>query len=130
MNPGRDSYRIAEDGWETHAYRVPVDRRGKIGWERRLTPAEAAGHGDNGPERRQRTRRALDRMEASPAECDRMAREGAEATHPIPRWRISRLAVRRVQKTLSGLLRRRLARGARLGASARRVGCVALRGEA
>jgi hypothetical protein len=128
MNPGRDSYRIVEDGPETHAYRVPVDRRGKLGWERRLTPAEAAAHGDNRPERRQRARRALDRMEANPAECDRMAREAAEATDHIPRSWTSRIVVRGVQNTISGLLRRRLAGSAILGASARRVGCVALGG--
>jgi hypothetical protein len=127
MNPGRDSYRIVEDGPETHAYRAPVDRRGKFGWERRLTPAEVAAHGDNRPERRQRARRALDRMQANPEECDRIASEAADATVPIPRLWISRIAARGVQNTLGGLLRRRLPRSSKLGASARRVGCVALR---
>jgi hypothetical protein len=59
----RDDYVITDDGAETRAYRVPTTDDNRHGRDRRTL---------DGQERRERIRRALDRMQATPAEVARI----------------------------------------------------------
>jgi len=60
MRP-RSDYLITDDGPETRAYRVPT------------TDNNLDGHDRHTQDRRERIRRILDRMQATPAEVSRIA---------------------------------------------------------
>jgi hypothetical protein len=59
----RGDYVITDDGAETRAYRLPTIDDNLHGHDRRTL---------DGQERRERIRRALDRMQATPAEVSRI----------------------------------------------------------
>jgi hypothetical protein len=74
----RSDYIIVDDGAETRAYRAPVTGASVDPRDRRSAGSHR-GEKFDCDDRREQIRRALDRMQATPAEISRIAAAGAKA---------------------------------------------------